>query len=666
MPAPITAEDLYLFEWIGHVRIHPAGDRVVYEIGWADRDERENRSRLVVHPLAEGAQPEALTPGPHDSAPEWSAGGALAFIRKADHRRQVFVIPAGGGEARQVTAVPEGVGSYRWSPDGSRIAFTTQVLADEDGVVDDPRPPESSEQTRRAPVARIARRLDYKFDGKGYFDGRRSHLFVVDAAGGEPQRLTTGSWDVGAFSWAPDGERLAVTGNADPEGDRTIESHIYEVRLDGGVRQLVGGRIVEAVEWSPDPDRLAFVAPLRLEGGLFDRLWFLDVNSGEARCVTEDLDRSVGDGLITDMRAGHDLPLRWSPDAQRVAFLSTERGRTGVLVVDSAGGVEEPVRGRRRVYDFDWRGDGFTYLASDTDGPGDLFAGDRRLTQLNGWLRERYVAQPEHLELRAPDGWDLEGWLLKPDGFDPAGQYPLVLEVHGGPHGAYGWAFFHEFQVLAGTGLCVLYLNPRGSDGYGESFMRAVVRDWGGADFQDLMAGLEQVVERGFVDPARLGIGGGSYGGFMTNWAVGQTDRFAAAVAMRSISNLVSDYGQNDIVPWSQLEMGPAPWPDLDELWRRSPIRYVQNVRTPLLLTHGEMDLRCPISQAEEMFGALRLLGRTVELARFPDESHDLSRGGRPDRRVERLNRIAGWFAKYLLPASARLDAQVVRSAGGG
>ncbi len=198
------------------------------------------------------------------------------------------------------------------------------------------------------------------------------------------------------------------------------------------------------------------------------------------------------------------------------------------------------------------------------------------MTDLNPWLHDRYVAQPERHQFTAPDGWMIEGWVLKPQGMDPLMAHPLVLEIHGGPHGQYGWAFFHELQILAGMGYVVLYVNPRGSDGYGERFRREVVRDWGGKDYVDLMSALDQVVERtGYIDTDRMGVGGGSYGGFMTNWAIGQTDRFSAAVSMRSISNLVSEYAQHDIVLWGMLELGPPPWPDLDELWRRSPIRYV-------------------------------------------------------------------------------------------
>ena len=310
--------------------------------------------------------------------------------------------------------------------------------------------------------------------------------------------------------------------------------------------------------------------------------------------------------------------------------------------------------GERVAYDFDARGDRLALCLSDACAPGDVFivqgGRETRITDSNPWLGERFLARPRRLAFTAADGLPLEGWLMEPPGFEPSQKRPLVMEIHGGPHSQYGWSFFHEFQVLAGMGCLVFYVNPRGSDGYGEEFKRAVVRDWGGEDYHDLMTALDRLIEReGSVDESRMGVGGGSYGGYMTNWIVGHTDRFAAAVAMRSLSNLVSEYAQHDIVLWGQLEMGPPTWSDPDELWRRSPIRYVDRIRTPLLLTHGEMDLRCAISQAEEIFGALRLLGREVELVRFPGESHDLSRGGRPDRRLERLRRVTAWFATHLL-----------------
>ncbi len=655
MPAPITSEDLYLFRWIDHVRLHPSGDRVAYQISWADRDNRENRSQIFVRGLRPEDEPLELTAGPDDSSPEWSPSGALAFLRKVHRRAQLFVLAAQGGEPRQLTDLPDGVGAFRWSADGARLAFTARVPAEQDGVIDDPRPPETDEVARRAPVARVARRLDYKFDGRGYFDGRRTHLFVVGADGGEAKQLTSGTWDVGDFSWSPTGDRLAVIGNAEPDGDLSEAAHVYAVTLEGTREQLTFDKAIEAgVEWSPDPRRIAFVAPLTIEGGRLERLWFLDVESKEARCVTGDDERGVGDGVIDDMRAGHGVPLRWSAEGDRVHFLTSSAGATSLAAAGEDGRVVELTSGRRRVYDFDLAGGTTVFLAADVHNPGDLFVArdgqEVRLTRVNAWLEERHLPEPERFTVRARDGWEIEAWLLTPPDFDESRRYPLLLQIHGGPHAAYGWTFFHEFHVLLSQGFLVLYANPRGSDSYGEEFRRACVQDWGGADYEDLMAVVDAVVQRDYVDAERMGVLGGSYGGFMTNWVIGHTQRFRAAVSMRSIANLVSDYAQNDIVIWSRLEMGPPPWPDLDELWNRSPIRYVQNVTTPLLLTHGEMDLRCPISQAEEMFGALRLLGKEVEMVRFPDESHDLSRSGRPDRRVERLDRIVDWMVRWLRP----------------
>jgi acylaminoacyl-peptidase len=659
---PLTAEDLTRFRWVDHVRLSPSGDRIAFEMSWADAEARQNRGRVMVGSTEPGA-PEAAelrADAQRDRSPEWSPDGArIAFLGRRGARDQLFVAPADGGDAVQLTVIPDGVLALQWSPDGASLAFTARVVGDPEGVVDDPRPPDSEDQLRRPPVARVVRRLDYKRDGVGYLDGRNAHLFVVPAEGGEVRQLTEGPWSVTGFTWSPDGSALAVVGDAEPDGDLRRTQRLYRVDLAGGRRTLADGLEMAVPAWSPRGDLIAITAPSESDGGRVDRIWLVPAEGGEARCLTAGLDRTVGGGVVTDMRAGHGAELRWSDAGDRIYFMATGPGSAELLSVDLEGAVTvELAAPRRVVYEFDMRARRIAACVGDPSTPGEVVlavdGAERTLTDTNPWLRDHYVAEPERHLFTAGDGLEIEGWLLKPPGFDDAGGHPLVMEVHGGPHSQYGWVFFHELQVLAGMGFLVFTVNPRGSDGYGEAFKRACVRDWGGRDYEDLMTALDQLIERtGFVDETRMGVGGGSYGGFMTNWVVGHTTRFAAAITMRSISNLVSEFAQHDIVLWGEAEMGPRPWPDPDELWRRSPIRYVRDIQTPLLIMHSDMDLRCAFSQAEELFGAMRLLGKEVEMVRFPGESHDLSRNGRPDRRVERLHRIAGWFGGHLLGQAA-------------
>src|SRR2546427_11399298 len=540
MAAPLTAEDLYRFRWIDHVRLSPDGERVAYQVGWADASSRQNRSRIVVRRLLDPEPIGATGGAQRDHSPEWAPDGRkLAFLSKSGAADQLFVLDiTSGGTAQQLSAVPEGASAPKWSPDGSRVAFIGTVQSDPEAVVDDPRPPEGREQLRRPPVARVVRRLDYKHDGLGYVDGRYHHLFVRSASGGEAQQLTSGAWDVTDFDWSPDGTRLVVAGNAEPGSDLQRELHLYLVDLETNLVRLGGGFYLSSPIWSPKGDMIAFIAPNGLDVGLLERMWVVPLAGGGPRCLTADFDQAVNDSVINDMRAGHATRVIWSAEGDRIYFPASGSGVTSIHSVDLDGNIREEAGGRRRSYDFDVANGVLVFCASYPTNPCELYmltqGAEARVTDLNPSLHERFVALPEQEYFTAPDGWKLEGWVLKPQGFDPNRLHPTVMEIHGGPHAQYGWSFFHELQILAGMGFVVFYMNPRGSDGYGERFRRDVVRDWAGKDYLDLMASLDQIIERaGYIDANRLGVGGGSYGGYLTNWIIGQTHPVSAADSMR-------------------------------------------------------------------------------------------------------------------------------------
>ncbi len=687
---PIAAEDLYRFTFVGDPQLSPDGATVAFVRTTVDREADGYRSQLWTVPADGSAPPRRFTAGPNDTAPRWSPDGrALAFLRKGrgkEEKPQVWLIGARGGEAWPLTDAREGAAEPRWAPDGSRIAFTSRVRAADDagrGATGDGREaggkaPGGTDGAARQSDVRVIDRLKFKLDGEGLLDDRRRHLFVVPVRGqerGEARQMTFGDCNEGMPAWSPDGRSLAFVSARHEDRDFDNRSDIWIVAADdapGEPRRVTrtAGPCAMPV-FAPDGQSLAYVGhDNRPEYGptTLDGLWVVPADGcAPPRNLTAALDRPVGSAVGTDARYGTpgDAP-RWSPDGAALFTLVSDRGNVPLLRVDAASGAAATVLdGARQITNVGVSADGrrLVYAVSDGTTPADLFAcdlddagravGERRLTDANAALfAEVKIRAPRKHTYRAPDGQDLDAWVVTPPGFDPKHKYPLVLEIHGGPHALYGESFYHEFQLLAARGYVVLATNPRGSEGYGQAFVAALRNDWGGVDYRDVMAGVDWIVGQGYIDPARLGVTGGSYGGYLTNWIVGQTDRFRAAVSGRSTCDRYSHYGHSDFGSFTgDWEFGGPPWERAEHYRDRSPISYVANVRTPILLEQQEDDLRCPMPQAEQFYTALKKLRQAdVQLVRFPDESHGMVRGGKPVHRVERLNRLVDWFDRYLAP----------------
>lgn len=623
-------------------QIAPDGSAVLYTLSTPERGQAGPLSQLWICDL-DGSNSRQLTQtGEHNGGARWSPDGeSIAFVSDRVKKSGLFIMPLTGGEAREVTRHAQPISGLIWSPDGARIAYTTLY---------DPANPDETEPAKdaAAPV-RVTRRIDYKQDGRGYLADKRMQVWIVDVESGERRRLTTTPNDHGSPQWSPDGARIA----AQESLMNGMHSRLALIDVESGAVEYVTPEDgnVSTWSWSPDGGLILYTGDIEMTWQ--SDLFVYDVASGETRRLTDDLECLPVGGMPGE---GASQPV-WL-DERQVLFHAVRAGGSGLWVVDAEGGAVEKVAW--------WQAQ---HAGMSSDAANRYVAQSRTTMETAGQIvvydlqtnAQQVIVDPNKdvLTEHPPAQWErfdverggqtIEAWLLRPADFDESKQYPVVLDIHGGPNGFYGYALSPAHQSLATAGYVVVYSNPRGSSSYGREFTQMVTEDWGGEDFQDLMAVMDEALKRPWADASRTGVTGYSYGGYMTAWTIGQTDRFKAAVCGAPCFDLESMYGTSDISHvFGELQWGGQPHVSTEWYAAHSPSTFAHRATTPTLIIHGEADERCPIGQGEQMFVALIKAGCDVEFARYPGAAHGFRRAGHAEHRLDCWQRALDWFNTYL------------------
>ena len=653
-PSPLVAQDepdgtlkleTYLdWEWVANPQLSPDGSQVLYTRSWVDRinDRRESSIHVM---NADGSRKRFLVDG---SSPKWSpSGDRIAYTAPGEPSgSQIFVRWMDDeGAVTQVTRVTKGPGNIEWSPDGTQIAFTMSVSSDHPWPISLPGRPEGAKWTE---APKVVDRLQYRRDRRGYIDEGYTHLFVVPADGGTARQLTDGDWNHNGVAWTPDGREILFTSlRVDDAEHEWRQSDIYSVAVASGEISRLTDRSGPDGSPVPSPDGrlIAYTGNDHTTDTYITRkLYVMNRDGSGSRMISQGFDRQPG-GLI------------WSADGSGLYMTVRSEGTSNVYFASVDGGVEQVTMGNHMLSVSSIEGDMAVGTLSSYHESGDLVAfslsspGEvTQLTDVNAdVLAGVALGEVEEVWYKSVEDYDIQGWIIKPPGFDPSRKYPMILAIHGGPHGMYNVGFNFGWQNHAANGYVVLYTNPRGSSGYGSAFGNSIKNAYPGKDFDDLMAGVDLVTERGYVDEDNMFVYGCSGGGVLTSWVVGHTDRFAAASANCPVTNWLSFVGTTDGASWYR-NFEKFPWDDPSEHLRRSPLMYVGNVTTPTMLMTGEGDLRTPMPQTEEYYQALRVLKVPTAMVRFKNEWHGTS--STPSNFLRTQIYLREWFQKHSRGAS--------------